>query len=184
MSTKENIRKFISNLKSNQIQANMTPKIEKLRKNAQSGVRSSPIRSKLKKDSKLPDIRKFFEKKIETNCDEWHRHMPGPIYYKGGISRVLATDCQQQQPSVNFPLLNSLSETKLAMGGLSSNSNTCKISPAGPAKASSSPDRTTQDTGLKKLTESNSHISQDIDGDYFQNRTPTDRPQEEKSEAS
>ena len=162
----------------------MTPKIEKLRKNAQSGIRSSPIRSKLKKDSKLPDIRNFFEKTLEKNCAEWRRQTPGPID-KGGIVRILATDCQQQQPSVDLHLLNSLSKPRLAKkGGLRSNSNTSRNSPAKPANLSSSPDRTTNDTGLLKLMESNSHSSQDTDGDYFQIMTPTDRPQAKISEAS
>ena len=75
--------KNVSNFKSNQMQDKVTPKIEKLRKNAQSGVKSSPTRSKLKKDAKLPDIRKFFEKKLEKNCAEWRRQAPAPIE-KGG----------------------------------------------------------------------------------------------------
>ena len=170
LSMKENVKKNVSNFKSNQMQDKVTPKIEKLRKNAQSGVKSSPTRSKLKKDAKLPDIRKFFEKKLEKNCAEWRRQAPAPIE-KGGISRLLTTENQQQQPSVELHLLNSQSKPRLAMGGLSQNSNTCRNSPAGPANLSSTQDRTTQETGLLKLKDSISHSSQDQDGDYFLNET-------------
>ena len=75
---KKNVQKIISNIKSNQIQAKITPKIENLRKNAKSGVKSSPTRSKLKKDAKLPDIRRYFEKKQEKHCAEWRWQAPGP----------------------------------------------------------------------------------------------------------
>ena len=78
---KKNVLEIFSNTNSKVNQERkITPQIKNLRKNVQSGAKSSPTRSKLKKDAKLTDIRKFFEKKGGASKP------PGPPVNKGGLA--------------------------------------------------------------------------------------------------
>ena len=184
---KKNVLEIFSNTNSKVNQERkITPQIKNLRKNVQSGAKSSPTRLKLKKDAKLADIRQFFEKKSGASKPPGTKSCENVPVDKGGISTVLAAD-DQQQPNVQLHLhrQNSPSKLKLAKGGLSRfNSNTCRTSPAGTAQFSSTQDSAIQETGLVELADSTSHISQGQDGDYFLKIIPTDQQHEGVSEAS